>query len=202
MEFTYRPIAVWPGRQTARRLRSKFKASYTATLGLLDRELRHLGARNIVLQVALDESDIRLDGRPRAGSQPRHPGIILAFDSKHGPLSYPCDCYNRWEDNLRAIALSLEALRSVDRYGVTRQAEQYRGWQQLPGPLVTADEAALIISRAAGTGVSVDTLLRSAEALRMAHHAAALRTHPNRGGTAEDFRRVQQAKEVLEEHLQ
>src|SRR5579863_10251967 len=54
-----------------------------------------------------------------AGAKLRTQGIILTFNSKHGPLSYPCDKYSNWQANLRAIALSLEALRAVDRYGVT-----------------------------------------------------------------------------------
>ena len=49
-------------------------------------------------------------------------------------MSYPCDKYSNWQANLRAIALSLEALRAEDRYGVTRRAEQYKGWAKLLPP--------------------------------------------------------------------
>jgi hypothetical protein len=37
-----------------------------------------------------------------------------------------------WQANVRAIALALEALRAVDRYGVTKRGEQYQGWTALP----------------------------------------------------------------------
>jgi hypothetical protein len=37
-----------------------------------------------------------------------------------------------WQHNVRAIALGLEALRKVDRYGITRRGEQYAGWKALP----------------------------------------------------------------------
>lgn len=49
-------------------------------------------------------------------------------------LSYPCDSCDNWQHNVRSIALALQALRAVDRYGVTRRAEQYRGWGKLPAP--------------------------------------------------------------------
>lgn len=198
MDFTCRPLVTWPGKPTARRKRSPFRAGYVDTLRLLDAELRHLGARNISLQVALAEDQIRLDGRPRADAVPRHPGIVLAFDSKHGPLSYPCDTYDSWEDNLRAIALALEALRAVDRYGVTRSAEQYRGWTALPPPkagdAATAQQAAGVLCKAAGMErVSKDTLDE-------VYRAAVKRTHPDAGGSSEVFQRVQEAREVLRRH--
>src|SRR5947208_1880483 len=82
-------------------------------------------------QFAVTESDIRLDGRPRARAVASHPGVVLAFDSRHGPLKYAVDTFDRWQDNLRAIALGLEHLRAVDRYGVTRRGEQYTGWRQI-----------------------------------------------------------------------
>lgn len=44
---------------------------------------------------------------------------------RRGHLSYPCDTFTTLQDNLRVIALALEALRMVDRYGVTRRGEQY-----------------------------------------------------------------------------
>ena len=47
-------------------------------------------------------------------------------------MRFPCDTFTDWQANVRGIALALEALRAVDRYGVTQQAEQYRGWTALP----------------------------------------------------------------------
>ena len=60
---------------------------------MLDRELSKLGAHSVVIELALDEGDIRLDGLPRADARPRHPGVIVSFDSKHGPLRYGTDAF-------------------------------------------------------------------------------------------------------------
>ena len=191
MELTYRPIEKWPTAMTAKRRRSQFSANYGSTLSLLDRELQYLGARNVVLQIALSEADIRLDGQPRVNSIPSHPGIIIAFDSKFGPLSYPCDTFTHWQDNLRAIALALECLRTVDRYGITRRGEQYQGWTALPAPhtgSMTREQAEKFLQDYDdGSGD-----------LAAAYRRGLAELHPDRnGGDEGPFKRLQEAKRVL-----
>jgi len=194
MEILYRALVAWPGELTRHRKRSPFKASYSNTVDLLESELRWLKAKDIFLQVALLPGDIRLDGLPRSGARPSHPGIILTFESRFGPLSYPCDTFDSWESNLRAIALSLQHLRTVDRYGVTRRGEQYQGWARLPAPsngVQTAPQAVELLRRFAPD-------LVAAGKLQEAWRAACLKTHPDRGGSADDFNAVQSAKDILQ----
>ena len=178
-DFTFRPIERWLGPETIRRRRSTFRSGYTQTMNLLDRELRHLRAARVVIQLALSEADIRLDGLPRASARPTHPGVILAFHSNQHDidLQYAVDAFDRWEDNLRAIALGLEALRKVDRYGVTKHGEQYRGWVQLPRGADGEVERGTRLIREHG---SITDALRA--------------THPDHGGDPDDFRAVQAAR--------
>ena len=141
--------------------------------------------------------------RARSGSteccgpnaRPKNPAVVISFNSKHGPLRYPCDRFDDWQDNIRAIALSLEALRTVDRYGVTSRAEQYRGWQQLPPPnaaepakeFLTPTEAFVFLKRLVPdmpNGFTYDELIRAAEK----------KTHPDLGGDPAMFKRVQAAR--------
>lgn len=139
--MTLRPLVGWPGPMTRVRRRAPFKTLFSDTLSQLDRELRHLngplwGRRPApsVLQIALREADFRLDGMPRANSRPEHPGVILSIEPKpkdSPPLSFPCDTFDDWKDNLRAITLTLEALRKIDRYGVTQTGQQYTGWRAI-----------------------------------------------------------------------
>jgi hypothetical protein len=162
---------------------SPFFAEYTDTEILLEREIRHLNARNVVLQADCLPSEIRLDGTLKANARLRSPGVILSFDSKHGPLSYPCDKFNNWQSNVRAIALALEALRKVERYGVTKRGEQYRGWEQLPEP----DPTAIILKYAPHSANDIKNAVREAKK----------KTHPDAGGTHEDFIAVCNAAESL-----
>jgi hypothetical protein len=200
MHYQFRPIEQWPGPRTRDRQRSRFKASYQDTLRLLERELVHLQATNIVVQADCDESMIRRDGMLRSNAVLRGPGVILSFDSKHGPLSYPCDTYANWDCNLRAIALSLEALRTVDRYGVTKRAEQYQGWAKLPGPKPESPaSAATAVSVLAEAARCNDSDVRK-DRLEEIYRAACRRTHPDIGGDPEAFKRVQAAKDVLDRY--
>lgn len=135
LNATFRPLTQWPGAKTyGKRKRAPFRAGYVKTLDDLERELRHVKASSVTIQIDLDPKDIRNDGWPRSSARPKSPGVVLSFVTPSGPLSFPCDTYDAWEDNLRAISLSLAALRAVDRYGVTKHAEQYRGFKAIGAP--------------------------------------------------------------------
>ena len=195
----FRKITVWPGERTRCPRRSQFRSSFSETLELLKSELRRLRAESVVIEAYVEERDIRIDGWIRATARSFDPGIILSFDSKVGPLRYPCDTYNDWQDNLRAIGLALQALRAVDRYGVTSHAEQYRGWHALPDPNGSTDRATAAGFVAGVSGVSVRKILEDAEIRKTALRVAAKALHPDMdSGDEEKFKRLQECKAVLD----
>lgn len=158
--MTLRPIGTWHGPFTDPRQRSRFEAKFSDTLELLDRELRLLepnshGYPDTVLQMALREVDFRLDGLPRSTARPEHPGIIVNITPRKGdPLAFPCDTFTDWKDNLRAVALTLDALRKINRYGVSNTGQQYTGWKAIGSGFAApasygAEEAARIVWGAA-----------------------------------------------------
>ncbi len=196
LQYQFRPIEQWPEKPLTPKP-SPFRAGYTDTLQALESELKHLQARDIVIQAYVRAEDLRLDGMLRSGARPSKPGVILSFESKHGPLSYPCDRYSDWQANLRAIALSLEALRSVDRYGVTKRAEQYQGWAKLPPPATNVRpslDAATVEVLAAAKSVAA----LNAETFPEIRRAALRNAHPDMGGSPDVFKRVRAAVEVLD----
>lgn len=203
MTYTFRRIERWPKEPTRTRRRAPFKAGYAATLTLLERELTHLKAQGVVIQTHMAANDIRNDGLPRSSARPSAPGVIVTFLAKGKPFSFPCDTYVDWEDNLRAVALSLEALRAVDRYGVTRGGEQYQGFKALPAPadaqsaFESAEAAASFLaqhSREFAPPILTDPARRDA-----AYRDAAKRLHPDRGGSPEDWHKLQEALRVLQQ---
>jgi len=104
---------------------SPFSATWSTTLDLLDREIWFLGGRKWVLQIDVPERWINRDGTLSARAAVATPAVRVSFGSDHGPLTYGCDRRRTkltGQDNVRAIALSLEALRKVDRYGVAGRA--------------------------------------------------------------------------------
>lgn len=179
MNVRFRPIQHWPAEfSRASVFYNPFRAKWNDTLNLLEFELDKLGAGEVIIELALEESDIRLDGWPRANAQPRHPGAIVSFDSEHGPLRYGTDAFPDYEANVRAIALGLKALRQIDRYGIGSRGEQYQGYRALPagGDEQRAQRGRLLIERHGSV------------------RAAEKATHPDVGGEAEDFAAVQAAK--------
>lgn len=186
----WRPIDTWPGPLTGDLFRkpSPFSASWTSTTELLHRELVKLNARRVLFQAALTEAQIRKDGRgPYADARFEHPGVILTFESNRagGTVNFAVDTFTHWQDNARAIGLGMEALRKVDRYGITKTGEQYRGWRALPA------------------SSEVDTMdVAAARAFLEAHggtfREAAKRLHPDTpGGSVEAFQRLNLARETL-----
>lgn len=199
------PIREWPGTLSTDRRVSSFTASLSDTLRTLDREIFWLvdtraQQGSAELLIAIPAAQFRRDGRPYANAKAEHPGVIFSLDSKHGHLSYPCDTFTTWQDNLRAIALALEALRKVDRYGVTKRGEQYRGFLAL--------EATSMPSGFATTAAATDYLLAVSEyvavppgdgGLRRVLQLAKRAAHPDMGGDAATFQRVSLAEAKLRE---
>lgn len=225
MRTVCRPLTDWPGqlRTDAQRKDSPFTASWTDTMELLEREARLLGAREIVLQLAIPDSQIRQDGWPYARAQASHPGVTVVLpESDAGRVSFSTDRYNArhytgylagWQANLRAIALSMEALRAADRHGVT-QGRQYAGFRELgagtPMPAgdtaMTVEDAARFILERGGvpdmrpSDRGIRAVIASPVAREPFYRKAAKRLHPDAGGDPALFQRLQEAKRVLDEH--
>lgn len=206
MEWRVRPISTWPGQKTRSQRSSPFgrrgQSMWGQTTNTLERELHHLRAKDVILELDVEERHIRQDGWIRATATPKYSGVILSFYSNklEGPLRYPCDKFRRWEDNVRAIALALEALRKVDRYGVTAHNEQYAGWKALPPSreaTMTTEAAARLLDPFASDGISWRGLLEGGRECRDAVRRAQFATHPDHGGTNEAFHEVEQAKQTL-----
>lgn len=158
-----RPLTTWPGELTppSKQERSPFSSTLSRTLAQLHVELRALNAKRPILEVAIPENKFRIDGRPYADAKATHAGVVLSLpDTSEGPLRYATDRFTTWQDNLRAITLGLEALRKVERYGITRRGEQYQGFRAIEsgvraiGGAPAMDETtALTVLRAASESV-------------------------------------------------
>lgn len=180
------------------------------TRELLARELKMLKATNVILEVDVLPSRIRLDGELYADARTNSPAVRLHFDSEHGHLTYATDAFTTWQDNVRAIALALEALRKVDRFEVGQGGDQYRGYLALEAgsgatalgatPRMTHSEAAVAIWEALGmparpTPAAIGSV---PDTRRSAVRQARALAHPDRNaGERTQWDRVEQAAKVL-----
>lgn len=197
--FEMRPLGLWDRPTTDPRNPRRFRVPWDRTVDELLAEVDLLDGDRVAIQVDADPTDIRRDGMLRARARVGHPGIKVSFTSRHGPLTYATDAYETWQDNVRAVSLALTALRAVDRYGVTGAGEQYRGWTAIAAQPaekgLTVDEAVRLLSPH-WPGPSAD-LRQSEAALSAAFRAAAREHHPDAGGTADAFRLISTARDVL-----
>jgi hypothetical protein len=205
--ITVGSIKTWPGALTPewKRKPSAFGATLTTTLVQMRREVSAITETaaqrsSVELLVAIPPEQFRTtDGMPRARAVASHPGIILSLDSKHGHLSYPCDTFTTWQDNLRAVVLALESLRRVDRYGVTRHGEQYRGFAAIEASGFTSVDAAFaVLEEVLGFRISREHPSEAASAVRVAKR----QTHPDVTGdpvSVNAWHRVVEAERVLRE---
>lgn len=189
-----------------------FRAEWAATLDLLDREIDAVAATNPVLRVVTDASEIRRDGMLRANARVHHRGVVLEFTHPAaGQLTYSCARFESywahdgpaWQQNVRAIALGLEALRKVDRYGISDRGQQYAGFRAIgagdPGTSsagMSRSEAIRLLATASYTPVG-DNHEPSAKDVRFMYRLAAARHHPDRGGNRALFGCLTEARDLL-----
>ncbi len=206
LEYEIRPLGTWPGQRTLNRKRSAFKIVESKVLQHLHREIRHLWGEQVVFRLAVREQDIRQDGLLRANARPVDPGVIVEFTAEkltgEPRLLYRCDTFSNWWHNLSAIARALEALRMVDRYGVTPTGEQYAGFKALPSvtaPTMTTEVAANIVAN--HSDETPANIIRSTDVARAAARTAKFRSHPDRNnGRGEQWESVQAALSILTSH--
>ena len=158
MKVQYRPLDIWPRKPTTRYARDDFRAEYAATIEMLEFELHCLKATDIVIEGTWPKTHARSDGWPISAAKPSGTnGVILSFshpvkgqENHRVPLQYACDRYVLWKSNLRAITLTLKALRAVDRYGCTEADQQYTGFEALPSPAANTEAARRALCAMAG----------------------------------------------------
>jgi hypothetical protein len=177
----------WPDgwKRTPKHLRahSPFKIESTdrAFRELMD-ELGRLGARAVIISSNLK---LRQDGYPYS-TQPRNDdeGIAIYFTRKGKDVVLACDKFAKREANMRAITKTIEAIRGIERWGSSDMMERaFTGFTALPS------------SAESWWGVlGVAPNARPVE-IEAAYRRRRSETHPDRGGSAEDFDAVQRAFE-------
>lgn len=213
MKYAVRPLSdrTWlrPGNS---RKPTRFSASWKETEQLLLTEVAHLRGRELVIEVDVREQDLRLDGTLRANArEATTPAVVLAFNSeKHGPMLHRCDRFFApyrgqgpdWQHNVRAIALTLEALRAVDRYGATETGQQYAGFKALPtgrampASHMTYSQAITVLAQV--VGIPAEHLNTEEDSLRSTWRRARREAHPDRRkGDQTLWDQVEQAAVVL-----
>lgn len=166
----------WP--RTPRKESSKFKATLSSALEFVHKELRLMGARSVVIS-----SNVTL-----GTSRPAEPGVAVYFELNGDQMCIPCERYQKVEDNLQAIGKTIEALRGIERWGAKHMVKAaFRGFSALPSPAAIEDWRQ-VLGYEPGERPSIGHLTDRYRSLRSAQH-------PDKGGSAAQFHRIQAAFE-------
>lgn len=209
IEITFKHLPKWVDEDRYDYyLNCPFKATFFKSKQLLQDELRRVDAQNVTVYTSHPPQQITRDGWPRADRQPPDPGIVLEFDKLTDDghwqrLRFPCGTFKLWEENLRAIALALEALRKIDRYGVVTGA-QYAGFKALPpaeegSEGQTVEQAADFVAKCAGMEGMGAQVLSNPVFGDLAYKTAAKQLHPDKGGDAKIFQKLESSMRMVRE---
>jgi hypothetical protein len=123
----------WPRTESAKRQSSRFKTGFTAAVHETLAELRRLGASNIVVSsnVPTGRGGLPLASAKRVDDV----GVAVYFTLKGKQRCFADDRWDKIEDNIHAIAMTIEAIRGIERWGTSDMVEAaFAGFALLPAP--------------------------------------------------------------------
>lgn len=131
----------------------------------------------------------RLDGLPRSNqARPGDPGVCVYWKPAKSPMRcMAVDRYDEVQDNLAAVAATLEAMRSIERHGGAAILDRaFTGFAALPAPVGG--------KRDWWTVLELQSTASQAE-IREAFNRLAREHHPDRGGSDERMAEIIRARD-------
>lgn len=170
------------------------KRTLATSRDLLVNEVKLLRGADLVVSSNIP---LRLDGLPRSGyAAPRDAGVAIYFKRDKQDMAFACDRWDRVEDNIYAIAKTIDALRGVARWGTGDMLKAaFTGFTALPPPIAAG------MMRDWWLVLQLDTRYPTADDIQAAYRRLASKYHPDRdGGDAAKMAELNQARdEALKE---
>jgi len=178
----------WPVgyKRTNSRTWSRFKVTMDKAQRFLRDELSRMGATGLIISTNIP---VRKDGMLYADWMNKKiddPGVAIYFKYKGKDVSMCCDQYNKIWENIYALGKGIEALRGMERWGVSDFLDRaFTGFTALPESKVTNEKTWCEILEVQPWA--------NADQIKEAYRKKAMEVHPDKGGTSEMFNRVQTA---------
>lgn len=140
---TYRSGLEWPRAQArhAKRCPSRYRVSLQDALIEMQNTLRRMSCRSVVVTA---DVELTLSGQLRRVSQRAgaDPGVAIYFDWGDDRRCFACDAWDSLAGNVRAVGVTLEALRTIGRAGASQMMQQaFSGFAALPASTQMTQEA-------------------------------------------------------------
>lgn len=185
------PLCWPPSKAVARHRKTNgnFKSSFARSRDTCMTEIRRLGGVEPIISTNIP---LKRDGTPMAvewGKQIPQPGVAVYFKRNGKQLCFACDCWNHVQDNMQAIAKTIEALRGIARWGTGDMMEAaFTGFMALP-------ERANGVNPLEVLGLDASKIY-SEDEITAAYRKRALTEHPDTGGSAERFQALREAHDL------
>lgn len=181
--ITAYPLAwppAWP--RTERPEWSRFAASQSEAQNGIIRELRLLGARDIIISTNIP---LRQDGMPYASRRaPEDQGVAVYFKFNGNDQCIPCDKWRTIAENMRAIEKTIDALRGIERWGAKEMVNAaFRGFKALPESIIPGQETARPWHEVLGVNPDAPK-----EVIVAAYRALAMKYHPDNQETGDPMK--------------
>lgn len=179
------PLTWPPGKPRQHgREQARFKTLLGKAIQNVQRQVSLLDGRDLVISSNLP---LRRDGAPMArAGYIGDVGVAVYFNLKKKPMCFACDRWNKVEDNMQAIASTIAALRSIERWGSGQMVEQaFTGFAALPAP----EQPWQVL------GVRHDA---TQDEIDQAYRRLASEHHPDKGGDEQRMMRINAAREALQ----
>lgn len=178
----------WPRTQDPAR-HPAMTRDFTRNRDEVVKQLQLLGTDDLVISSNLKT---RLDGLPLSKQrEPEDSGVAVYFMLDGAQQCIPCDKWDTTAQNLRAIALTIEALRGIERWGAKEMVNAaFRGFKALPAEAIVTPFTAKPWHEVLEVAPTA-----SLETIKAAYRAQLKKHHPDHGGREADLIAVQRAYE-------
>lgn len=161
------------------------------SIARVQRELALMGAARETIVISTNVPT-RIDGLPYSKARmPDDPGAAVYWRKGKETRCMAIDRYDRVQDNLAAIAATLEAMRAIERHGgATILDRAFQGFTALPSPVQPWQVLGLSTS-----SPSRDQVEEAYRRLAMKHHPD--RNQGNEDAASQEMARINGARDLL-----
>lgn len=145
---------------------------------------------------------LKLDGLPYANyRQPEDKGVAVYFQYKGESVVLCCDAWDKIEHNLWSISQTINAIRAIERWGVSDFLKRsFTGFQALPPAKneVDREEWWKVLKYQQRPGKAAWDWA----GVQAQYKSLAKKCHPDAGGSVEEFQKLTAAFEEAKQHFQ
>lgn len=169
----------------------KFGSTRGSTTSQLAAEMERLDPDDWRCETGSGGAHTKKNGLPKTSANPDDPGFVLRWSKDGSQFAVACDRYARLDSNMRAVLLWVRETRLRGDRPVETGEDEF-ATARLP----SGDEDAIEVPEQPHEVLGVAPDADDFE-VRATYYDRVKEVHPDQGGSAEQFQRVQQAQEQM-----